>query len=122
LFNSQGFLNWTHVPANVNIVNITVPEDKKIYQFAISANGENTSSGLSWAVCTAIHNKGLGKMKNVWVNKVGSEFIEVGWKLECSDRIGLVIGYNISYCPTVSPENRTCRGNFIMNFLLSFVL
>jgi len=98
------------VPANVNIVNITTPEDKKIYQFAIAANAENSSSGLSWAVCTAIHNKGLGKMKNVWVNKIGSQFIEVGWKLECSDRIGLVVGYNISYCPIVSSVNRTCRG------------
>ncbi|XP_059488717.1 cytokine receptor isoform X2 [Neocloeon triangulifer] len=104
-----GNFNWTHVPANVNTINITVPDDKKIYQFAISANGANTSSGLSWTVCTAIHNKGLGKMKDVWLNKVGSKFIEVGWRLECSNRIGLVTGYNISYCPIVSAQNRSCR-------------
>ena len=53
----QGLLNWTHVPHNLNVKNITVPENK-IYQFAISANTANSSSGLLWATCTVYHNKG----------------------------------------------------------------
>jgi len=53
----QGFLNWTHVPSNETFKKIHVPEDK-IYQFAISANTRNASSGMIWASCTVIHNKG----------------------------------------------------------------
>lgn len=53
----QGFLNWTHVPSNETFKKIHVPEDK-IYQFAISANTKNASSGMIWASCTVIHNKG----------------------------------------------------------------
>jgi hypothetical protein len=53
----QGFLNWTHVPSNETFKRIHVPEDK-IYQFAISANTKNASSGMVWASCTVIHNKG----------------------------------------------------------------
>lgn len=52
----QGTLNWTRVPRDVTIQNITVP-DEKIYQFAISANTENESSGMVWASCTVIHNR-----------------------------------------------------------------
>ncbi|KAG8235061.1 hypothetical protein J437_LFUL015303, partial [Ladona fulva] len=48
-------------------------------------------------------------MKSVWINHSGSTFIEVGWKLECSDRIGLVQGYRVYYCPIISPYNLTCR-------------
>ena len=54
----QGYLNWTHVSRDVTIKNITVPEDK-IYQFAIAANSKTESSGMVWASCTVIHNKGM---------------------------------------------------------------
>jgi cytokine receptor domeless len=52
----------------------------------------------------------VGKMKSVWINRIGSTYIEVGWKLDCSDRIGTVQGFNIYYCPIVSPYNLTCKG------------
>lgn len=107
-YQCMGYLNWTHVSRDVTIKNITVPEDK-IYQFAISANSKTESSGMVWASCTVIHNKVLGKMRNVWIIRPGSSFIEVGWKLECSDRIGEVEGFRIYYCPIVSPYNTSCR-------------
>lgn len=107
-YQCTGYLNWTHVPKDVTIKNITVPEDK-IYQFAIAANSKTESSGMVWASCTVIHNKVLGKMRSVWINRIGSTFIEVGWKLECSDRIGEVEGFRIYYCPIVSPYNTTCK-------------
>lgn len=64
----QGYLNWTHVPKNVTIKNITVPEDK-IYQFAIAANSKTESSGMVWSSCTVIHNKGTLKSVNKHLKK-----------------------------------------------------
>ena len=89
---------------------MTVPDPDKVYQFAISANTNRGSSGMVWASCTVIHNKVVGKMKSVWINRIGSDYIEVGWKLDCSDRIGIVEGFNIYYCPIVSPYDLNCKG------------
>lgn len=87
-----------------------MPDPSKVYQFAISVNTEKGSSGMIWSSCTVIHNKVLGKMKSVWINRIGSNFIEVGWKLDCSDRIGIIEGFNIYYCPIMSPLNVNCNG------------
>ncbi|XP_012282204.1 uncharacterized protein LOC105700688 [Orussus abietinus] len=109
-YQCTGYLDWVHVSRNTTIYNMTVPDPKKVYQFAISANTKRASSGMVWASCTVIHNKVVGKMKSVWINRIGSDFIEVGWKLDCSDRIGIVEGFNIYYCPIVSPYNLNCKG------------
>lgn len=58
-------------------------------------------------------------MKSVWINRIGSTYIEVGWKLDCSDRIGTVQGFNIYYCPIVSPYNLSCKGKWIQNFKMN---
>jgi hypothetical protein len=55
-------------------------------------------------------------MKSVWIIRIGSTYIEVGWKLDCSDRIGTVQGFNIYYCPIVSPYNLSCKGKWIVYF------
>ncbi|XP_046405869.1 cytokine receptor-like isoform X2 [Ischnura elegans] len=107
-YQCSGYLNWTYVSSDTRIINITVPEDK-IYQFAISANRKSASSGMVWASCTVLHNKAVGKMKSVWKADQGSTFITLGWKLECSDRIGLVEGYRIYYCPIIGPYDRSCK-------------
>ncbi|KZC12905.1 Cytokine receptor [Dufourea novaeangliae] len=109
-YQCTGYLDWVHVSKNTTIYNMTVPDPNKVYQFAISANTNKGSSGMVWASCTVIHNKVVGKMKSVWINRIGSDFIEVGWKLDCSDRIGIVEGFNIYYCPIVSPYNLNCKG------------
>ncbi|XP_018407282.1 PREDICTED: uncharacterized protein LOC108783250 [Cyphomyrmex costatus] len=109
-YQCTGYLDWVHVPKNTMIYNITVPNPSKVYQFAISVNTERGSSGMIWSSCTVIHNKVLGKMKSVWINRIGSHFIEVGWKPDCSDRIGIIEGFNIYYCPIVSPMNVNCNG------------
>lgn len=103
-------MDWVHVPKNTTIYNVTVPYPSKVYQFAISVNTEKGSSGMIWSSCTVIHNKVLGKMKSVWINRIDSHFIEVGWKLDCSDRIGIIEGFNIYYCPIMSPLNVNCNG------------
>ncbi|XP_058807695.1 cytokine receptor isoform X2 [Phymastichus coffea] len=108
-YQCQGYLEWIHVPKHSRVHNITVPDPKRVYQFAISANTKYASSGMMWASCTVIHNKVVGKMKTVWINRIGSTTIEVGWKLDCSDRIGIVDGFRIYYCPIVSPYNSKCK-------------
>ncbi|XP_066588811.1 uncharacterized protein [Prorops nasuta] len=109
-YQCTGYLDWVHVSKTTTIYNMTVPDPKKVYQFAISANTKVASSGMVWASCTVIHNKVVGKMKSVWINRIGSDFIEVGWKLDCSDRIGIVEGFNIYYCPILSPYDFNCKG------------
>lgn len=66
-------MNWKHVPSSESCYNITVMDDMKIYQFAISANSKDlpkndirslyksktTSSGMVWASCTVLHNKSM---------------------------------------------------------------
>jgi hypothetical protein len=105
-----------------------------IYQPPIS------SSGMVWASCTVLHNKSrrnifylyinliflifnmciffflvVGKIKNVWVNIISSTHMELRWKLDCSDRIGAVLGFRIYYCPVVSINNSACKGkNFVI--------
>ncbi|KAK3917504.1 Cytokine receptor [Frankliniella fusca] len=103
----SGYLNWTHVSSNITIKNMTV-EDDKPYQFAVSANTRNSSSGMVWASCTILYNKPIQKMKNVWVKKVGSTFMEMVWNLDCLDRNGLVIGFRIYYCP-VQHKGPECK-------------
>ncbi|XP_029156701.1 cytokine receptor [Nylanderia fulva] len=105
-YQCTGFLNWIHVSKTTTVYNMTVPDPNKVYQFAISANSNKGSSGMIWSSCTVIHTKVLSKMKSVWINRIGSDFIEVGWKLDCSDRIGIVEGFKIYYCPIVSPLDR----------------
>ncbi|XP_072753028.1 uncharacterized protein Dome isoform X2 [Anoplolepis gracilipes] len=121
-FQCTGYLNWSHVSANTTAYNITVPDPDKVYQFAISANTNKGSSGMTWASCTVIHTKVLGKMKSVWINRIGSDFIEVGWKLDCQDRIGLVEGFKIYYCPIVSPFVTKCKGPSLNVTLKSYSL
>ena len=86
-------------------------DKSKIFQFAIAANTRESSSGMLWAACTIIHNKNMGKLKNVWINRVGPTFIELGWKLDCTDGIGSVEGYIVYFCPIKSPLHSECKGS-----------
>ena len=45
------------MPKDEHIANITLPTDD-VYQFAVSANAIDRSSGMIWATCTILHNKG----------------------------------------------------------------
>lgn len=48
-------------------------------------------------------------MKNLWIDHIGSTFMEVNWKLDCSDRIGNPTGFKIFYCPIISPIEPVCK-------------
>ncbi|CAH1965200.1 unnamed protein product [Acanthoscelides obtectus] len=104
-YQCQGDLDWTIVPSNVVKHNQTLPR-RNIYQFAISANTEEGSSGMIWAECTGIANKQITKMKTVWINSVGSDFIEVRWRMDCSERTEKITGFVVYYCPIGSPSSQ----------------
>jgi len=105
----QGYLNWIHVSMNTTVYNITVPDWNKIYQFAISASTNKGSSGMIWSSCTVIRSQELGRMKFIWINRFGLDFIEVGWYLDCLDRIGVIEEVKIYYCPIESVLNTKCK-------------
>ncbi|XP_043487260.1 uncharacterized protein LOC122514466 [Polistes fuscatus] len=109
-YQCTGYLDWVHVSKNTTVYNMTVPNAKLVYQFAISVNTKKGSSGMVWSSCTVIHNKVVGKMKSVWINHIDSDYIDAGWKMDCSDRIGIIEKYTIYYCPIVSPLNINCKG------------
>lgn len=108
-FLCAGYLDWIHVSNTTTMYNMTVPNPNKIYQFAISSNTANSSSGMIWASCTVIHNRIVGKVKSLWIDRIGSHDIEVRWNLECSDRVGIILGYKIYYCPIKSPFKSECK-------------
>ena len=54
----EGFLQWEEVQRGVRIRNVTLETDG-IYQFAVAANSGRKSSGMIWATCTILHDKGI---------------------------------------------------------------
>lgn len=107
-YQCDGRLQWERVPASLTARNFTVTEDK-IYQFAISANGYGTSSGMVWASCTIIPNTAIGKIKDTWTTNPQSTSITVNWKLECPDNVGVIKGYRIFYCPIDGLIDTKCK-------------
>lgn len=108
-YQCKGYLRWIHVPPRLTSYNVTVG-DTDIYQFAISANTRRGSSGMVWASCTVIPmNGGIGKMKNLWIDQLGSTFIHITWKLGCSDHVAGIEGFKIFYCPITSPVELICK-------------
>ena len=97
-YQCKGKLDWMKVGAEHRSVNITLPSNH-FHQFAVSANSEGTmSSGMAWTTCTVLHNKVLDKLNPVVVEKIEARRMRISWHLDCSDRVGIVTGYQISYC------------------------
>ena len=74
-----------------------MPTDN-VYQFAVAANTLDYSSGMSWATCTILHNKVVGKLKTVTVDVVTKHSMVIRWRLDCTDRVGIVTGYKVKTC------------------------
>ncbi|XP_065218139.1 cytokine receptor-like [Planococcus citri] len=95
------FFTWIHLPVDILWSNYAfkynlTTEQNIGYQFAVSTNSLNSSSGIEWILCTGIY-KQVNKIQNVWIGKVGSNFVDVRWKLECANHVEGFQGYNISY-------------------------
>lgn len=97
------FFNWTHLPVDIILSNyafkhnLTTEQDIG-YQFAVSTNSRNSSSGMKWILCTGIYNQ-VNKIQNIWIGTVGSDFVDIRWQLECANHVKGFQGYNISYYP-----------------------
>uniref|UniRef100_A0A0A9YSC8 Cytokine receptor n=2 Tax=Lygus hesperus TaxID=30085 RepID=A0A0A9YSC8_LYGHE len=114
-YECQGFLNWTHVvigedtKEDTAAINITLPD--KLYQIALSANTNYSSSGMVWASCTLLSGNVYSKLKDFEIFP-GSDFIDVNWTFDCvkpTKTNGR--GFQLHYCPIKDPEkkNLTCK-------------
>lgn len=75
--------------------------------FAISANSENSSSGMIWAKCTTANSYEIGRIRTARISRLSSKEIEFEWNLDCTDS-GIVVGYQIDYCPVGEPRTLEC--------------
>uniref|UniRef100_T1JBC3 Cytokine receptor n=1 Tax=Strigamia maritima TaxID=126957 RepID=T1JBC3_STRMM len=101
-FMCRGNLSWVHVTKEVRAYNLTLEDELKNYHFAVAANTHQRTSGIVWATCTIPYNGKINKMKTVKLASLTSTSIKVTWKLDCTERIGIVLGYKIYYCRTLS--------------------
>lgn len=109
-YQCNGQIYSKKIPPSDTIAYIDVDESK-VFQFAISANAGHLSSGMVWASCTIIPGRALSKMSNVWVNSVNSTYIDIGWSLGCTDSVGVVQAYNVTYCPNPSGKDNPCEAS-----------
>ncbi|XP_065226690.1 cytokine receptor-like [Planococcus citri] len=108
----RNVFNWITLPVN-NIIshnfafkhNVTLNQHMG-YQFAVSTNSLNSSSGMHWIIFTGIYNQ-VTKIQNVWIQQVGSSFVDIHWKLEFANWVRGFKGYKISYCP-VNENQHDC--------------
>lgn len=47
----------------------------------------------------------VGKLKTVRVDEVKSSSMLVRWRLDCTDRVGIVTGYRVAFCAIKSDKD-----------------
>ncbi|XP_030748667.1 cytokine receptor isoform X2 [Sitophilus oryzae] len=115
IFWSDGNINWTTVDKGISNKVLSLSSDnntdsgKDSYSLALSVNGHETSSGLTWAECTPLPGTG-SKLREVYVKDVSSRSILVAWSLKCYKKANL-LGINIIYCKTEQFSNTTACQN-----------
>lgn len=113
----EGNLHWVVFNRGIKNKTLKLPlfdnaSNKSIsnYQFAMSVNGLDTSSGLLWADCTILSGSGKRKLSQTYLKTVSSRYIVLQINLGC---IALtdIQGFNVSYCQILQPESEDCRLN-----------
>lgn len=94
----EGPLYKQDVPATDTSLNVTLP-DTRNYQFAVAANQGSYSSGMIWSSCIVIANGNGSQVKSVEVVAATMSSLDVSWLLPCKGTNGIIIGFNIYYCP-----------------------
>ena len=128
-FPCEGPIDWVHTK-NMSIA-LELPDIATNYQFAVSANTESSSSGMSWAECIVPINGRLDKLSDVSLKVINSTSMYVIWKLNCPAQRRVVEGYKINYCVTRDNSCSICEKqdsvevdnsaeNFILNDLEPF--
>lgn len=75
-----------------------VSKDKE-YRVAVAANYATMSSGMVWSSCEIVNNQmSSGWVREVSVERRGARWMELRWRLPCSQRSGLVLSYNLTWC------------------------
>ena len=52
-------------------------------------------------------------MFNIDINVIASNYIQMYWTLDCSERVDPIEGYRVLYCPLASKQNSKCIGKSI---------
>jgi len=113
-YQCDGQLDWMDVkpyPHNQTMIHKIPLPDAETYQLAVAANSQDYSSGMVWSTCTIIKDKVLSKVKDVHVDNTGDNFVQLRWRLDCSDRGRVVVGYQIEYCPLKTEHDGTTFGD-----------
>ncbi|XP_076322870.1 uncharacterized protein LOC143231917 isoform X1 [Tachypleus tridentatus] len=102
-------IEWTFVPPHNTSENINLSGDTN-YQFAVSAETRNISSGMNRASCVVPYEKALDKVQGVDLYKI-FQGLQVRWRLACSAQKKLVTQYKVEYCE-VKDRQQTCSDPF----------
>ncbi|XP_041978759.1 cytokine receptor [Aricia agestis] len=87
------------------------------YQFAIAANYGTQSSGMVWELYCDISKDGYvmyGYPVRLSNGTPGKRSVTLNWEMNCAVVEGIILGYNISYCPIVETSSN-CDPNFPKN-------
>lgn len=114
----EGQLYTQEVSASDTSLNVTVPDPRANYQFAVAANQGSYSSGMVWSTCIVIANGNGSQVKQVEVVAATSSSLDVSWLLPCSVQNGIINAFNLYYCPVEDGDNYgeeepDCQSKFI---------
>lgn len=107
----------THCKDSINFQRVNRSDTKfqlktnDTMNFAISANSDMSSSGMTWAMCTVMAGNPLNKLTIIYMTKTASTYIEFKWSLECIDR-SILAGYSLEFCPFNDPKTENCEGQW----------
>jgi len=113
-YQCNGKLDWLDVdpyPKNQTMIHKIQLPDSENYQLAVAANTEHFSSGMVWSTCTIIKTKVFSKVKSVSIDDIDDHSALIRWRLDCSDRGRIVVGFKVEYCPyTAESYTKTFDG------------
>lgn len=68
--------------------------------FAVSANSQNSSSGMIWTKCKSSKDNDIGKLTTFYIHKKDSTSMEIKWEADCKDE-AIVEFFNLTYCRAI---------------------
>lgn len=101
----EGSIDFARVDSNTFEYTVNSSE---MLNFAVSANSRDSSSGMTWAMCTASPNNELGQLTTIYPVNTHATYIEFKWSLKCIDQT-LIKGYILEYCPIKHPLKAECK-------------
>ncbi|ERL94780.1 hypothetical protein D910_12054, partial [Dendroctonus ponderosae] len=108
----KGNLNWLILQKGMKNKTLQLPvfANESNYQFAMSVNGIDSSSGLLWADCTILYGSGKRKLSQTYLKTVSSRYIVIQIHSGCITLTDIQ-GFNVSYCQILQPGSEECQPN-----------